>query len=55
MNEEDKKIIEELKLRIVILEAELKLRIVILEAKVRALEAWRDDNDTYKMEQRERG
>ena len=44
MNEEDKKIIEE-----------LKLRIVILEAKVRALEAWRDDNDTYKMEQRERG
>ena len=33
---------------------ETKARILALEARVRALESWRDDDETYKMEQRER-
>ena len=33
---------------------EVKERILALEARVNALEAWRDDNETYQMEQNER-
>ena len=32
---------------------ETKERILALEARVRALESWRDDDETYKMEQKE--
>lgn len=33
---------------------EMKEKIMILEMRVRALEAWRDADETYTMEQKER-
>ncbi|HOD97843.1 MAG TPA: hypothetical protein PLT63_03615 [Syntrophales bacterium] len=33
---------------------ETKERILALEARVHALESWRDEDETYKMEQKER-
>lgn len=33
---------------------EMKQRILALECRVNALEAWRDDDETYRMEQNER-
>ena len=32
----------------------MRLKIVTLEVRLNALEAWRDNDDTYKMEQNER-